>query len=107
MARGEKIVVFVTCGTRVEAKKVAQQLVEERLAACVNLIATPFESIYRWKGKVERAKEFLLVVKTSRARFETLCETIQRLHSYDMPEVIALPIVAGSREYLEWIETLT
>jgi periplasmic divalent cation tolerance protein len=96
-------VVLVTCGTRAEARKIARLVVEARLAACANLVGAPVESLYRWKGKVESAKEFLLLIKTTRARFPALREAILRAHSYDVPEIIALPVAAGSKRYLEWI----
>ncbi len=98
------ILVMVTCGSAKEAKRIARRLVDARLAACVNISAAPVQSIYRWKGKVETAKEVLLVVKTTQKRFSALEREIRRLHSYDTPEIIALPIVGGSRAYLRWIE---
>lgn len=99
----DKIVVLVTCGSVREAKKIARALVEKRLAACGNILEAPVRSIYRWKGKVESARECLLILKTSRARFAALQAEVKRLHSYDVPEIIALPITAGSAEYLKWI----
>ncbi|HEX4075620.1 MAG TPA: divalent-cation tolerance protein CutA [Candidatus Acidoferrales bacterium] len=100
----DKVVVLVTCGSAREARRIAKAVVERKLAACVNIHDARVESIYRWKGKVESAKEFLLVVKTSRRRFAALQKKIEELHSYDVPEIIALPIVAGSRGYLDWID---
>jgi len=100
----DKCVVLVTCGSAAEAKRIARALVEARLAACVNLLPGAVTSIYRWKGKVESARERLLLIKTSRNRLAKLQAAIGRLHSYDLPEIIALPIVAGSRAYLDWIE---
>jgi periplasmic divalent cation tolerance protein len=99
----DKIVVLVTCGSAREARRIARALVEKRLAACGNILEVPVRSIYRWKGKVETAKEYLLVIKTSRKRFAALQAEVKRLHSYDVPEIIALPIVEGSPEYLKWI----
>lgn len=99
----DKIVVLVTCASAPEARKIARALVERRLAACGNLVRTPVESIYRWKGKVERAQEVLLLIKSSRKHFRALEAQVKRLHSYDVPEIIVLPIAAGSGEYLEWI----
>jgi periplasmic divalent cation tolerance protein len=96
-------VVLVTCASRAEARKIARLAVAAKLAACANLVSAPVESIYRWKGKVESAKEFLLVIKTTRARFPALREAILRAHSYDVPEIIALPVAAGSKNYLAWI----
>ena len=99
----DKIVVLVTCGSRKEARKIARALVDRRLAACVNQVGAPAQSVYRWKGKVETAKEFLLVIKTTKERFAGLRDAIRGLHSYEVPEIIALPIVEGSRAYLDWI----
>jgi periplasmic divalent cation tolerance protein len=99
----DKIVVLVTCGSRKEARKIARTLVERRLAACVNEIGAPLRSVYRWKGKVETAEEFLLVIKTTKRRFAGLRDAVRELHSYDAPEIIALPVVEGSRAYLDWI----
>jgi len=98
-----KIVVLVTCGSLKEGRRIARALVEARLAACVNVLQSRVESIYRWKGRVDTAKEFLLIVKTSRARFAALETTVKRLHSYDVPEIIALPIEKVSRDYLAWL----
>ena len=98
-----KIVVLVTCGSLEEGKRIGRALVAERLAACVNVLQTPVESIYRWKGKVDTSKEFLLLIKTTSVRYAALQEAIRRLHSYDLPETIALPIEKGSRDYLAWL----
>ena len=99
----DKIIVLVTCGSMKEAKGLAGALVEARLAACANIFSAPMESVYRWKGRIERAKEFLLLVKSTRKRFPALRREIERLHSYDMPEIIALPIVDGATGYLRWL----
>jgi len=96
-------VVLVTCGSILEARKIASQVVRKRLAACVNIVLGPVQSIYRWKGKVASAREVLMVIKTSAKRLEDLEQEVLRLHSYDVPEFIALPISAGSREYLAWV----
>src|ERR1700691_1693024 len=99
----DKILVLVTCGSPREARKIARSLVGRRLAACVSEIGFPVASTYRWKGKVESAKEFLLLIKTSRRRFAAVRDAVHKLHSYEVPEIIALPIAAGSRAYLDWI----
>jgi periplasmic divalent cation tolerance protein len=99
----DKIIVLVTCGSRKETRKIACALVGQRLAACVSEIAVPVASTYRWKGKVESAKEFLLLIKTSRRRFAAVRDAVRKLHSYEVPEIIALPIAVGSRAYLDWI----
>ena len=100
----DKLVVLVTCSSAAEARRIARAVVEARLAACVNTLPGAVTSIYRWKGKVETAKERMLLIKTSRKRLAKLREAVERLHSYDVPEFIALPISAGSRGYLNWIE---
>lgn len=98
----DKIVVLSACGSAAEAEKVARALVEQRLAACVNVVPG-VRSIYRWKGAVEQASEWLLVIKTSRGLFDRVREAIVRRHSYDLPEAVALPIQNGSEEYLSWL----
>ena len=102
----ESLVVFVTCGSEEEGLKIAHALVEERLAACVNLMS-PIRSIYRWEGKICDEKEWLLIIKTGRERFEELERKIKSLHSYSVPEIICLPILEGSLDYLEWLEEMT
>jgi periplasmic divalent cation tolerance protein len=99
----DKIVVLSTCDSEESAVALARALVEERVAACVNVIPGA-RSIYRWQGKIEDAAEWVLVIKSRRDRFERLREAIVRLHSYEVPEVIALPVVDGSPEYLEWLD---
>ena len=98
----DKIVILVTAGSLGEAKKIARHLVEERLAACVNITA-PVQSLYRWKGKVTEDREFLMVIKSSRELFGEIQAAVRHLHSYTTPEIICLPIVDGSADYLAWI----
>jgi periplasmic divalent cation tolerance protein len=98
----DKIIVFSTCGSAEEAERIARALVSKRLAACVNLLPQ-VRSIYRWKGAVEDAQETLLVIKSTRALFDELRAEIEKLHSYEVAEVIALPIVDGSEAYLAWL----
>lgn len=100
----DKRVVLVTCSSEEEASRIARALVVERLAACVNILESPVRSIYRWKGRVETAMEHLLVIKTRRARLRALEAIVKRLHSYDTPEMIALPVAEGSRRYLAWLD---
>ncbi len=100
----DKYLVLVTCGSAAEARRIARAVVEERLAACVNILPAAITSIYRWKGRVESAREKLLVIKTSRRRLAKLQAAVERLHSYEVPEFIALPIAAGSPAYLSWLE---
>lgn len=99
----DKLIVLVTCRSTREAERIARTLVETRLAACGNILRSPVRSIYRWKEKIESAREVLLVIKTSRRRFPTLQAAIKRLHSYEVPEIIALPIAVGSESYLCWL----
>lgn len=101
--RSGHLVVLVTCGSRGEARMIARRVVALHLAACVNVIESPLNSTYRWKGKVRHAREFLLLIKTSRARLAALRAEIESLHSYDVPEFIALPIAFGSPAYLRWL----
>jgi periplasmic divalent cation tolerance protein len=100
----DKMVVLVTCSSFAEARRIARVVVEARLAACVNILPGAVTSIYRWKGKVKSAKERLLLIKTSRRRLVKLRAEIEKLHSYDVPEFLALPIAAGSPAYLAWME---
>ena len=100
------IVTLCTVPDRESGEKIARALVEEHLAACVNIVAG-VASVYRWKGKVERAEECLLIIKTGVSRFDVLKRRIQELHPYELPEIIALPIIHGSREYLKWITDST
>jgi periplasmic divalent cation tolerance protein len=99
----DKRIVLSTAGSEEEARKIAHHLVEKRLAACVNIVPR-FESIYRWQGKVESSRECLLVIKTTAEKFEAVRDAIRELHSYDLPECIALTIDDGSSAYLKWIE---
>jgi periplasmic divalent cation tolerance protein len=99
-------IVFVTCGSVGEARRIGRAVVEKKLAACANIVPG-VESIYRWKGKVERAREVLVVIKTTAARSQELEREVRRLHSYDVPEFIVLRIAAGSKEYLAWIDAST
>ena len=99
----DKRIVLSTAGSEEEGRKIAQALVERRLAACVNIVG-PIHSVYRWKGAVESAPEHLLIIKTTSAAFPQVRDAIRELHSYELPECILLPIEAGSEDYLKWIE---
>ncbi len=96
------LVVLCTVSSLEEGRRLARELVDQRLAACVNLIPK-VESIYRWQGAVESAEEVLLVMKTTPVRFAELRDKIAELHSYDVPEILALPVTDGSAAYLEWL----
>lgn len=95
-------IVLTTCPDKLSAERIAQALVEEGLAACINILP-PMQSIYRWKGKVEQACEQLLIIKSSCARFAAIRERIQALHPYELPEIIAVPIADGLPGYLAWL----
>ena len=97
-----KKLVCTTAGSEEEARKIAHALVELKLAACVNIVPQ-IQSVYRWKGKMEEAEEWLLLIKTTDAAFARVCDAIKQIHSYDLPESIAFEIQDGSPEYLQWI----
>lgn len=96
-------IVFVTCRNLAEARRIARSVVDKRLAACVNIPLVPIESVYRWKQKVEKAKEVLLLLKTSTKRLAALEREVKRLHSYEVPEFLVLSVAAGSKDYLAWL----
>ena len=96
--------VLVTCATLKEARRISRRVVGRRLAACVNVTLSPVESFYTWKGKLEKTREYLLVMKTMVKRLAELEREVKRLHSYDVPEFIALPITEGSNDYLAWLQ---
>lgn len=98
----DKIVVLSTCGSSQEAARIARALVEQRLAACVNVIGS-VRSVYRWEGRVCDEDEVLLVIKTSRLLFDRVRRAIEKLHSYQVPEVICLPLIDASPNYLNWL----
>lgn len=100
----DKIVVLSTCASAEEAEKLARSLVEQRLAACVNVMPH-VRSYYHWKDAIESADECLLVIKSTRDRMEAIRASLEKEHSYEVPEVIALPVVDGSPDYLRWLET--
>lgn len=102
MSASEVVVVLVTVPSPGAADRIARPLVEERLAACVNVVG-PIRSIYRWKDAVQEDAEHLLVVKTRRALLDRLGARVAELHEYDVPEVVALPVVGGSAAYLAWV----
>lgn len=98
----DKVLILTTTGNESEARKIAQELVGRRLAACVNIIPR-IQSVYRWEGKVESAEEFLLLIKTARNRTQELQGAIRELHSYDLPELVVIAMEDGSEKYLNWI----
>jgi len=96
------LVVFCTCGSPEEASRIANALVDERFAACVNILP-PIRSIYRWQGAIEQAEETLLLIKSTTERFPALRDRIHELHSYEVPEIVGVPICEGSAAYLSWV----
>lgn len=102
----DALVVYITAPSEEEAARIARILVEERLAGCVNIVKD-IRSIYSWQGKIEDAKEVLMIVKTQRQLFSALTARVKALHSYTVPEVIAMPIADGSEEYIKWLKEAT
>jgi periplasmic divalent cation tolerance protein len=98
----DKIVVLSTCATAADAERLARDLVNQQLAACVSVVPR-VRSYYRWKGELEAADEFLLIIKTSRDLFDALNIELEKLHPFEVPEVLALPVVAGAENYLNWL----
>lgn len=96
------VLVLTTCGSTQEASRLAQQLVEKRLAACVNILPG-IRSLYRWKGRAETGREILLFIKTRQEKLSALWQSLRRLHSYEVPEYLVLPVSHGERRYLEWL----
>jgi len=99
----DKVLVFTTCGESSEAERLARHLVEQKLAACVNVLPE-VKSFYHWKGSVENDPELLLIIKTSRGLVDSIRKEIEKLHSYDLPELIAAPIIDAAPNYLTWME---
>jgi periplasmic divalent cation tolerance protein len=97
------VVVLTTCGSAREARRIAEALVAGHLAACVNIASAPVHSVYRWKGAIDHTDEFLLLIKTVKRRLRALQKEIERLHSYDVPEFLVLPVAGGSEAYLQWL----
>ena len=96
------VIIMVTCASREEARRIAGRLLEKRLVACANILPK-IESRFWWKGKLDSAAELLVTMKTVRSNFKKIEAEIKRVHSYEVPEIIAVPIVLGSRDYLDWI----
>ena len=94
---------MIMCATREEARKIANVLLKRRLAACTNIISG-IESKFWWKGKIDNAKEVILTMKTLERNFRTVEKEVKRLHSYEVPEIIAISVVAGSERYLDWVK---
>jgi len=97
------IVIFVTASGRKEAKRIAAKLITSRLAACVNII-DKIESFFWWQGKLDSAKEALLIIKSKKEKLTKIIKTVKKIHSYEIPEIIALPIIGGDKPYFRWID---
>jgi periplasmic divalent cation tolerance protein len=100
------VLILTTVPAGDDGERIARALVEERLAACVNVLA-PMTSIYRWRGAVEEGSEQQVVIKTTRGRIAAVCARVTALHAYELPELIVLPVVDGGSSYLEWVRTET
>jgi|SRR4026208_135280 periplasmic divalent cation tolerance protein len=98
------VIILSTAGTLEEAEKIAQELVQKRMVACVNIVPA-IRSVYRWKEEIQKDNEVLMVMKTARDQFEIVEKTIRSLHSYEVPEVISFPLENGSKGYLQWLES--
>jgi|SRR5260370_5359107 periplasmic divalent cation tolerance protein len=99
----DKILVLSTCAAEADAERLARALLDTRLAACVNVVPG-VRSFYRWKGEIESEIEFMLIIKTSRDLFPALRAEIEKLHPYEVPELLALPVLAGAENYLSWLQ---
>jgi periplasmic divalent cation tolerance protein len=99
-------VIFITTSSLDEAEKIGRALVEEKLVACSNIVS-PIRSIYRWQGKICDDKEALIILKTKKKLFKQIEQRVKALHSYEVPEIISMPIIEGSNEYLSWLENET
>jgi periplasmic divalent cation tolerance protein len=104
MKETDKIVALITTSSEEEARKIAELLVKGKKAACVNIVPG-VDSVFWWEDKLDSARESLLLVKTKASLFPEIVELVKRMHSYEVPEIIALPIIAGSEDYLKWLDT--
>ncbi len=96
------IIILVTTANKAEAERIVQHLLDDKLIACANIIG-PVTSFFRWSGNIERAEECLVLLKSRNDLFERLTEVVKTMHSYDVPEILALPVVEGSKDYLDWL----
>ena len=106
MKKNTYILAFVTVSSKKEAKEIANVLVKDRLVACVNIVPG-IVSVYTWQGKKEKSNEVLLIIKSRKTLFKKLARKVKQLHSYDVPEVISIPILDGNKDYLHWIRQNT
>jgi periplasmic divalent cation tolerance protein len=98
------VIVLVTTADKQEAERIIRRLLDEKLIACANIIS-PVSSHFHWSGKIEKAEECLVLMKSREDLFEELAETVKSLHSYEVPEILALPIINGSKTYIDWLES--
>ena len=105
-SRKLSIIILVTCPDKESANKIASSLIEKKLAACVNTIKN-VESIFRWKGKIEKSSENLLIIKSKKRLLKKLIADVQQNHPYQLPEILALPIIGGSKAYIDWLNNET
>ncbi len=103
MKKADKVVVLITTSSEAESHRIAESLVKEKKAACVNIVPR-VESLFWWEGKLDSARESLLLVKTKASLFPQIVEMVKRIHGYEVPEIIALPIITGSEDYLKWLD---
>ena len=96
------LMVFVTVASEEEGKRIGSILVENQLAACVNMVPQIF-SIFRWQGNIENEKEILLLIKTTENRVDALIDKVKEIHSYDVPEILAIPVFTGNKDYIDWV----
>jgi periplasmic divalent cation tolerance protein len=104
MEEQSKIVIFITTGSEEEAHRIADQLLNQRKAACINIVPK-IDSLFWWQDKLDSAQESLLIVKTKASKLKEITELVKRVHSYEVPEIIALPIIGGNEDYLKWLDT--
>jgi periplasmic divalent cation tolerance protein len=97
------IVIFVTTANKKEAQRIAEKLIKNKLAACVNIVGR-VQSLFRWQGKMDKQNEYLLIIKSRKEKLRTLIKVIKAIHSYEVPEIIALSVLAGDKRYLRWID---
>lgn len=105
MKQRGKIVILITTSSEGEARKIADMLLNERKAACVNIVPK-VESLFWWQGNIESAQENLLIVKTNTAKLKEITDLIKKVHTYEVPEIIALPIIGGNEDYIKWLDTI-
>jgi periplasmic divalent cation tolerance protein len=104
MKGADRIIILITAGSEEEAHKIAKLVVNQKKAACVNIVPR-VNSLFRWKGKIDSARESLLLVKTRASLLSEIVSLVKEVHSYEVPEIIALPIIGGSEEYLKWLDS--